>query len=104
MSLSESRILGLQIFYFQLAWHDRPKDAVTLDGTGSSDPDDDQLTYTWSQIAGPSVALNDVTLVSPSFTAPEIDEETTLTFQLAVNDGVQESEIRLWYFNGVQRT
>jgi hypothetical protein len=63
------------------------RDLVTLDSSGSSDADGDQLTDAWSQIGGPSVALND----GPSFTAPEVDEETTLTFQLIVNDGLQDS-------------
>ena len=45
---------------------------VTLDGTGSSDPDNDALTYQWVQVAGPSVALADATTPIPSFTAPEI--------------------------------
>ena len=34
---------------------------ATLDGSKSKDPDNDQLTYSWKQIGGPAVMLNDAT-------------------------------------------
>jgi LmbE family N-acetylglucosaminyl deacetylase len=58
---------------------------VTLDGSGSSDPNGDSLTYQWTQTAGPSVTLSDPTAVKPTFTAPATS--ATLTFQLVVSDG-----------------
>ena len=69
---------------------------VTLDGTGSSDPDNNTLSYNWSQIAGPSVSLSGADTVSPTFTAPELNlggepGSVTLTFQLTVNDGYESS-------------
>ncbi|PHR61271.1 MAG: hypothetical protein COA43_04655 [Robiginitomaculum sp.] len=41
---------------------------INLDGTGSSDPDGDTLTYTWTQTSGPTVTLTSPTTATPSFT------------------------------------
>lgn len=60
---------------------------VTLNGSGSSDPDRDSLTYQWVQTAGTAVTLSSATTVTPTFTAPMVSTVTTLTFQLTVNDG-----------------
>ena len=62
--------------------------SVTLDGTGSFDPDvGDTLSYAWTAPAG--ITLSDATVVSPSFTAPTLganDSAVTLTFSLVVTD------------------
>jgi K319L-like, PKD domain len=57
---------------------------VSLDGTGSTDPDLDPLTFAWTQTAGPSVTLSGANTATPSFTAPT--GPATLTFQLQVCD------------------
>ncbi len=57
---------------------------VTLDGTGSSDPDMDPLTYSWTQTGGPAVTLTAATTAQPTFTAPA--GPTVLTFDLTVCD------------------
>ncbi|MCK6485084.1 MAG: PKD domain-containing protein [Phycisphaerae bacterium] len=61
---------------------------VTLDGSASSDPEGDPLTFQWSQLSGTAVSLNDATLVQPQFTAPPVPagQQAVLVFQLAVKD------------------
>jgi VCBS repeat-containing protein len=58
---------------------------VTLDGTGSSDPDPDhRLSYAWSQIGGPDVTLSNADTATPSFLAAEAGN---YEFELTVSDG-----------------
>lgn len=62
--------------------------AVLLDGTGSTDPNGDALTYAWTQEGGPSVTL--LPTSNPAvvtFVAPNLPTTTTLTFRLTVSDG-----------------
>ncbi len=66
--------------------------SVTLDGTGSSDPDTGHmLTYSWARKAGETdnaVTLTNADKASASFTAPnDIASDATLTFVLTVSDG-----------------
>jgi hypothetical protein len=56
--------------------------SVALDGTGSTGP---VKTYAWTQTAGPDVTLSGADTAKPSFTAPIVDADTTLTFELTVN-------------------
>ncbi len=61
---------------------------VFLDGTGSSDPDDDILTFAWTQVGGPVVTLTGADTDTPSFTAPGVlSGSVILIFELLIDDG-----------------
>jgi len=61
---------------------------VTLNGLGSSDPDDSIVAYLWEQVGGPPVTLRDATHAQASFTAPDLTSgSVSLSFRLTVQDG-----------------
>ncbi|MBW2256093.1 MAG: hypothetical protein JRI25_16045, partial [Deltaproteobacteria bacterium] len=64
---------------------------VTLDGTGSTDPEALPLEYAWTQIAGPTVVLSGADTAEPTFTT-RTDMGGTMTFELVVSDPFQDSE------------
>ena len=41
------------------------------------------VTHTWTQVSGPSVTLSDAASLTPTFTAPLVDHDTPLTFELS---------------------
>jgi hypothetical protein len=62
-------------------------DTVTLDGSDSSDPDDDTISYQWTQIGGIRVTLSDPTAAKPTFVTPIVSTgEMILTFEVVVKD------------------
>lgn len=61
---------------------------VILNATGSHDPDNDALTYLWTQTGGIDVGLQS-NKAQCSFTAPNVaDKGVTLAFELTVSDGL----------------
>ncbi len=66
---------------------------VTLDGSQSSDADNDSLSYAWTMATfptGSSVVLGNVNSVNASFT-PDVDGEYVVN--LVVNDGQESSQV-----------
>ena len=57
---------------------------VTLDGSGSTDPDYGIASYSWKQISGTPVDLSGPDTAKPRFTAP--DTEGNIVFKLTVTD------------------
>jgi hypothetical protein len=68
-------------------------DIVILDGSMSSDPDGDIITYQWSQSDGPSSDIQGADTVAPTITIPDIDSDGQIIIDLVVNDGQAQSNI-----------
>ena len=62
---------------------------VRLNGTASTDADNDDLTYQWSAPLG--IVLSSTTTATPTFTAPAVSRDTPYTFSLVVSDGTLTS-------------
>ena len=59
---------------------------VTLDGDGSYDPNGDELDYSWTQTSGQGVDLQDDDQEQAQFRAPSVNDDTSLKFELRVED------------------
>ncbi len=61
---------------------------ISLDGSGSHDPENQPLHYEWTQLSGEPVILSSKTSVTPSFTTPTVAnfEIKVLEFELRVFD------------------
>jgi len=79
-----------------------PGELVTLNGSGSYDPDGDTpITYQWTQTLGTTVTLSSATSSTPTFTSPASPGK--LTFRLVVTDseGLPSSPDYVNIYNGV---
>lgn len=64
----------------------KQKTTMTLNGSGSSDPDGNIASYRWRQITGNTVILKNTTSAQATFTAPSTNNPINLTFELTVTD------------------
>ena len=63
---------------------------VQLDGSLSSDPDNELITFKW--IAPPIITLSSYTISKPTFTAPLVYRDSVIVIALVVNDGKLNSD------------
>ena len=67
---------------------------VSFDASDSTDAEGDELSFSWSQVGGPSVQLSSDSSALVSFPAPNEVSESTLTFEVTVSDGaLSDSDI-----------
>lgn len=66
-----------------------PGNVVILNGSASTDPDDDPLAYAWTQISGPPVELSKADTAYPELT---VEGGGTYRFELVVTDGESDSD------------
>lgn len=69
----------------------RPGQKVSLDGTGSYDPNGVTLSYLWTQLSGPIVPLSNPRSPTPDFFAPK--KSATIVFDLNVSNGTGQSSM-----------
>ncbi len=58
---------------------------ITLDGSNSTGT---TLSYLWQQMSGPAVVLQNSTSAISTFTAPQVNANTSLSFDLVVTDDI----------------
>lgn len=66
------------------------QDTVSLAGS-ATDTDGTIAAYSWVQIAGPPVTLDDPASEAPNFDTPEVTDLTTVEFELTVTDSTDDS-------------
>lgn len=64
------------------AWE---KDTVTLNAL-ANDPEGASLNFLWEQTSGPEAVMDNASAQSLAFTAPDITEDTELSFRITVTD------------------
>lgn len=75
----------------QLGDHTVNEDEVVRLQVAAFDPENQALTYSWSQTVGPAVNLSNAAAASPTFTAPNQLASYQLEFSVTVSDGTNTS-------------
>ncbi len=70
-------------------------ESVPLDGSDSFDPEGEPLTYHWTHVSGPEGDLLDSDAEVCTFTAPLVEEDSVVVFQLEVSDGIDSDVDRV---------
>lgn len=65
--------------------------AGSLNGSGSSDPDGNIASYSWTQTYGPVLMLNGANTANPTFIAPQVSQDSWAGFLLQVIDNAGAS-------------
>ena len=69
--------------------------SISLDGSDSSDPQGDDLSYVWELIEGAGGNIANASSSIATFTFPGISQTEDFIFSLSVNDG-EHSLATLW--------
>ncbi|PIW59447.1 glycosyl hydrolase family 18 protein [Shewanella sp. CG12_big_fil_rev_8_21_14_0_65_47_15] len=59
---------------------------VALNGSGSRDPENEALTYLWTQVSGPTIAIANADMVNATIQLGATSTDTTYGFSLKVTD------------------
>lgn len=62
-----------------------------LDASGSRDTEGAALTYNWRQVSGPTLQIDSPEQSKLTLTAPNLDDDQALSFEVSVSDGVNTS-------------
>lgn len=100
--ISENKKLGEELVVFDINTpptivldvpaSTRFNEQITLDATDSYDTESDSLQFSWSQLTGTSVSINTANEATASFETPKLAQSETLTFELAVFDGLETTK------------